>query len=91
MTKNEMLKELDRLEKEKGVDLDGIGQNSNKSTIQNAINCLLCPDDLLEKYLTVLTVKYPNTGATIAGNGDFKKHRFNRLYVFNTARMILAD
>ena len=57
MTKNEMLKELDRLEKEKGVDLDGIGQNSNKSTIQNAINCLLCPDDLLEKYLTVLTVK----------------------------------
>lgn len=91
MTKNEMLKELDRLEKEKGVDLDGIGQNSNKSTIQNAINCLLCPDDLLEKYLTVLTLKYPNTGATIAGNGDFKKHRFNRLYVFNTARMILAD
>lgn len=49
MKKNEMLKELDRLEKEKGVDLDGIGQNSNKSTIQNAINCLLCPDDLLEK------------------------------------------
>ena len=46
MTKNEMLKELDRLEKEKGIDLDGIGQNSNKSTIQNAINCLLCPDDL---------------------------------------------
>lgn len=59
MKKNEMLKELDRLEKEKGVDLDGIGQNSNKSTIQNAINCLLCPDDLLEKYLTVLTLKYP--------------------------------
>lgn len=58
MTKNEMLKELDRLEKEKGIDLDGIGQNSNKSTIQNAINCLLCPDDLLEKYLTVLTLKY---------------------------------
>ena len=91
MTKNEMLKELDRLEKEKGIDLDGISQNSNKSTIQNAINCLLCPDDLLDKYLTVLTLKYPNTGATIAGNGDFRKHRFNRLYVFNTARMILAD
>ena len=68
MTKNELLKELDRLEKEKGVDLDGIGQNSNKSTIQNAINCLLCPDDLLEKYLTVLTLKYPNTGAKIAEN-----------------------
>ena len=91
MTKNEMLKELDRQEKEKGVDLDGIGQNSNKSTIQNAINCLLCPDDLLEKYLTVLTLKYPNTGAKISENGDFKKQRFNRLYVFNTARMILAD
>lgn len=91
MTKNETLKELDRLEKEKGIDLDGIGQNSNKSTIQNAINCLLCPDDLLEKYLTVLTLKCPNTGAKISENGDFKKHSFNRLYVFNTARMILAD
>lgn len=72
MTKNELLKELDRLEKEKGVDLDGIGQNSNKSTIQNAINCLLCPDDLLEKYLSVLTLKYPNTGAKIAENENFK-------------------
>ena len=91
MTKNEMLKELYRREKEKGIDLDGIGQNSNKSTIQNAINCLLCPDDLLEKYLTVLTLKYPYIGEKISENGDFKKHRFNRLYVFNTARMILAD
>ena len=91
MTKRELLIELDRLENEKGVKLEGIGQNSNKSTIQNAINCLLCPDDLLEKYLTVLSLKYPNTGVKIAENGDFKKHRFNRLYVFNTARMILAD
>lgn len=91
MTKRELLIELDRLEDEKGVKLDGIGQNDNKSTIQNAINCLLCPDELLEKYLTVVSLKYPNTGATIAENGDFKKHRFNRLYVFNTARMILAD
>ena len=24
-----------------------------------------------------------------ANNGDFKKHSFNRLYVFNTARSIL--
>ena len=91
MTKSEMLKQLNTLEVEKGVKIDGVGQNSNKATIQNAINCLLCPDDLLEKYLIVLSLKYPNTGAKIAGNGDFKTHRFNRLYVFNAARSILAD
>lgn len=91
MTKNEMLKELNQLEEEKGVHLDGIGANSNKPTIQSAINCLNCPDDLLEKYLIVLSLKYPATGARIKENGDFKKHRFNRMYVYDTARMILAD
>ena len=91
MTKNEMLKELDRLEREKSVHLDGIGQNSNKATIQGAINCLNCPDDILEKYLIVLSLKYPATAERIKENGDFKKHRFNRLYVYDTARMILAD
>lgn len=91
MSKNEMLKELDRLEKEKEVHIEGINQNSNKASIQNAINCLCCSDEMLEKYLTVVTLKYENIGKRIAENGDFKKHTFNRLYVYNTARQILAD
>ena len=91
MTKNELYKELDRLEGEKLIHIEGITSNSNKAAIQNGIDCLNCPDDLLEKYLIVLTLKYPHTGARIAENGDFKKHRFNRLYVFNMARAILAD
>lgn len=91
MTKAELMKEFDNLEKEKGVHIDGIYWNSTKSTIENAIECLKCPDELLDKYLTVVTLKYPNSGRKIANNGDFKRHSFNRLYVFNTARMILAN
>ena len=91
MTKSELLKEFDKLEKEKGVHIDGIYYNSKKSTIENAIECLKCPDELLDKYLTVVSLKYENTGRVIAENGDFKHHSHNRLYVFNTARMILAD
>ena len=91
MTKAELLKEFDELEKEKGVRIEGIYWNSTKSTIENAIECLKCPDKLLDKYLTVVSLKYENTGRTIAQNGDFKHHPFNRLYVYNTAKMILAD
>ena len=45
---------------------------------------------MLEKYLMVVSLKYENIGRTIANNGDFKHHSYNRLYVYNTARMILA-
>jgi len=91
MTKAELMKEFDELEKEKGVRIEGIYWNSKKSTIENAIECLKCPDELLDKYLTVVSLKYENTGRVIAENGDFKRHSYNRLYVFNTARMILAN
>lgn len=91
MTKAELMKEFDELEKEKGVHIEGIYWNSKKSTIENAIECLKCPDELLNKYLTVLSLKYPNTGRVIAENGDFKHHSHNWLYVFNTARQILAS
>ena len=91
MTKAELMKEFDELEKEKGVRIEGIYWNSKKSTIENAIECLKCPDELLNKYLTVVSLKYPNSGRVIAENGDFKHHSYNRLYVFNTARQILAD
>lgn len=91
MTKAELLKEFDKLQKEKEIRIEGIHCNSNKSTIENAIECLKCPDELLEKYLTVVSLKYENIGRTIAENGDFKRHSFNRLYIFNTARQILAN
>lgn len=91
MTKAELMKEFDELEKEKGVRIEGIYWNSKKSTIENAIECLKCPDELLDKYLTVVSLKYENTGRVIAENGDFKHHSHNRLYVFNTARQILAS
>lgn len=91
MTKAELMKEFKELEEEKQVHVDGVCWNSKKSTIENAIECLKCPDELLEKYLMVLSLKYENIGQTIANNGDFKHHSHNRLYVFNTARMILAN
>ena len=91
MTKAELMKEFDELEKEKGVHIEGIYWSSRKATIENAIECLKCPDELLDKYFTVVSLKYQNTGRAIAENGDFKRHPFNRLYVFNTARMILVD
>lgn len=91
MTKAELMKEFEELEKEKRVHIEGIYWNSRKSAIENAIECLKCPDELLEKYLMVFSLKYENTGRVIAENGDFKHHSYNRLYVFNTARMILAN
>ena len=75
MKKTELMKEFQELEEEK----------------QNAIECLKCPDELLDKYLTVVSLKYENTGRVIAENGDFKHHSHNRLCVFNTARQILAS
>ena len=85
------MKEFQELEEEKQVHIDGIAWNSKKSEIQNAIECLKCPDELLEKYLIVLSLKYEKIGRLIAGNGDFNIISHNRLYVFNTARQILAD
>lgn len=90
MTKTELLKKFDELQQEKRCHIEGIYNNSNKAEIQNAINCLECSDDMLDKYLLVVSLKYENIGRTIANNGDFKHHPHNRLFVYNTARSILA-
>ena len=90
MTKSDLLKMFKELEDIKGVQIEGINANSNKNAIRNAIDCLNCPDEKLDKYLVVFSLKFENTGQKIAENGDFKKHPFNRLYVYNTARQILA-
>lgn len=91
MKKIELFKEYERLCKEKTglLRLDGVNWNSNKNTIKNAIDCLSASDSEMNDYLTIIKLAYPNTYKTIANNGDFKKHYFNRLYVFNTARMVL--
>lgn len=91
MTKAELMKEFESLQEKKAVRIEGIYWNSTKSAIENAIACLKCPDELLDKYLTVVSLKYANIGRVIASNGDFKHHSHNRLYVFNTARQLLAD
>lgn len=90
MTKADLMKRFEELQKEKGCHIDGIYWNSRKIEIENAIDCLECSDDMLDKYLLVVSLKYENMGRTIANNGDFKHHSHNRLYVFNTARQILA-
>lgn len=90
MTKSELLKKFHELEELKNCHIENININCRKDTIQNAIDCLECSDSILEKYLVVISLKYENTGETIANNGDFKIHPYNRLYVFNTARQILA-
>lgn len=90
MTKKNLIEKLEELQKEKGMSIDGVGWNSRKDEIQNAIDCLECPDDLMDKYFIVLSLKYENIGRTIAENDDFKHHSYNRMYVYNTAKQILA-
>lgn len=90
MTKADLMKKFNELQEEKKCHIDGIYWNSKKSDIENAIKCLECSDDILDKYLLVVTLKYENIGKVIAENGDFKHHQHNRLYVYNTARQILA-
>ncbi len=90
MTKAELMKEFEMLQEDKQCRIEGIYLNSRKDEIQNAIDCLECSDDTLDKYLMVVSLKYENIGRTIANNGDFKHHSHNRLYVYNTARQILA-
>lgn len=92
MTKKELYTEYETLCNSvlgSGRLLDGINWNSNKATIQNGINCLRTTDTEMNDLLTVLKLAYPNTYRTIINNGDYLTHRFNRLYVFNTAQMIL--
>jgi hypothetical protein len=88
-TKADLLKEYRALCDVKRVTLDGVYSNSNKSDIQNAIDCLSCSDELMDKYMTVIELKYPNMHRAIS-KSNFKRHSYNRLFVYNTARLALA-
>jgi predicted DNA-binding protein (UPF0278 family) len=90
MTKNELIKRFSDLCSVKKCHIEGIYYNSRKDEIQNAIDCLECPDETLDEYMTVIKLKYPNTYRAIANNGDYKIHSYNRLHVYNTARLILS-
>ena len=92
MTKKELFREYESLCNDilgNGRLLDGVNWNSNKPTIQNAIDCLRASDKELDEFFTVIKLAYPYTYKTISKNGNWKTHRFNRLYVFITAKLIL--
>ena len=90
MTKRELLKEYAEGCREAGIShLDGIGANSNKKDLQNAIDCLSCHNFTMEYYFEIVARHYPNTCRAVSTVG-YLRHPFNRLYVFNTARYLLA-
>lgn len=89
-TARELWQDYKMLLDKKGIfKLDGINTGSTKATIQNAIDCLKCSDETLDDYLTVVKLTLPNTYQTIVNVGNWKLHPFNRLYVYNTAKMYI--
>jgi len=93
MTKNQLLDEYNKLCEQKGMftKIDSINGNSGKDEIANAIDCLKCTDEKLDEYLTVIKQHFPSTYKKICTVGNYKTHRFNRLYVYNTAKLMLAE
>lgn len=91
MKKIELLNRLEELLKQNQMHrLDGIGVNSTKASLENAIECMEASDSLLDEYFVVFKLKYPNSANAILNAGNWKTHYFNRLYVWNTARLILS-
>ena len=90
MTKKDLLIEFKNLCEAKDCKIEGIYSDSRKDEIQKAIECLKATDEEMNDYLTVVKLKYPNIYKTVVGNGDYKKHSYNRFYIYSTARQILA-
>lgn len=90
MAKKELMKKLEELKKKRQMNVEGIGWNSQKDQIQNAIDCLECSDEMTDKYFTIVSLKWANIGREIEKLGDWKRHQYFRLYVYNHAKMILA-
>lgn len=92
MSKDELFETFNLLLEEKGIqDIDGIWKNSTKSKLINAIDCLNCTDKKLDEYLEIVKKEYPNLVKSITENPiNFKNHDFNRLHIYNTAKMLEA-
>ena len=89
MTKQELLQSIRaELDAKHMHSLDGIGANSNRSELQGALDCLRATDDQMADYLTVIKLVYPNMYRTIT-QSDYLRHSHNRLFVYNTARLVL--
>lgn len=89
MKKVEMLNKLEDLLQEKGMArIDGITANSRKKEIQTAIDCLEVSDERLAECLEIVKAEYPNIHATIVNNGDWKRHSYNRYFVYTTALIL---
>jgi len=69
--------------------IDGITFNSNKTEIQNAIDCLKCSNEQMKVFASVFEKEYPNIFRAMPKN--FLIHQFNRLYIYNTAKRIIAE
>lgn len=90
MTLREMYQEYLRLlDKKEMSKIDGVSANSNKRTIQNAIDCLNCTDEQMDEYLEVVKYEYPAIYETIKSCKNYKTNSFKRIWVYNNARMIL--
>lgn len=96
MTKRELLNKLKELLDNKGMSkielmIGGkVGENCNKSTIEDAIKCLEASDKEMNDYLTVFKLKYPNSYKKIIENGNWLTHSFNRYYVYSSVKTILS-
>lgn len=91
MKKKDLMKKFQELLNDKKMSgIEGINWNSKKSQIQEAIDCLELTDAELDEYMTVFKLKYQNTYNAIINNGDWKRHQYNRFYVYRTVKMILA-
>ena len=90
MSAREMYQKYLRLLDEKGLSkLEGISAGSNKRTLQNGIDCLNCTDEEMDKYLEVIKSEYPAIYETIKSCKNYKTNPFKRIWVYNTAKMIL--
>ena len=92
MTRRDMWDEYQRLLSANGMTrIDGITTNTAKPELESAIQCLKATDGELDDYLTVFKLKYPNMYRTVTMHGrEWKRHTFNRYYVYSTARMIIG-
>lgn len=92
MTKHELLHRYRELLALNGMTIiDNVYSNSTKAVIQNGIDCLECDNERLDAYMEAFKTEYPKTHKAINNNGDWKRHFFNRIYVFNAARLILRE